>query len=125
VSAPGAASAETLAAELRAAGASTAYYVYRFSAGTGGGAPTPGRERTLVAFPSPDAALAFAQRGVRRDPGAPPRLRRLSLVQLLGAVLREPAIAALLLVAEDAQPAPGRLPPGLHLAREEILRRCG
>jgi hypothetical protein len=49
------------------------------------------RVRLLLAFPSPDAALGFAQRNRLTQPPAVPRLRRLSLVQLLRAVLREPA----------------------------------
>jgi hypothetical protein len=111
------------AAELRARGAAAAYYVYWFSASAAGAPhPSPARPRTLVAFPTPDAALAFAQRGVRRDPATPPRLRRLSLLQLLEVVLREPAIAALLLVSEDAPPPPpGTLPTGLTLRRDELL----
>lgn len=122
----GAAPVELLAAELRASGAAAAYYVFWFAAPAAAGRPSPpARERTLVAFPTPDAALAFAQRGVRRDPGEPPRLRRLTLGQLLGAVLREPAIAALLLASEEPPPdEPGLLPAGLRLPRDEIARRC-
>jgi hypothetical protein len=37
-------------------------------------------------------------------------------------VLREPAISALLLVAEDAPlPAAGALPEGMTVAREELI----
>jgi hypothetical protein len=62
------------------------------------------------------------------QPPTVPRLRRLSLVQLLRAVLREPAITALHLVfdADDLQTyPPGHLPPGLHLTRDDLLRLVG
>lgn len=124
MSAPGQA-ALAHAAALRARGAAGAYYVYWFPAAAAPAPPAAERERTLVAFPTPDAALAFAQRGVRRDPAAPPRLRRLTLPQLIEAVQREPAIAALLLVAEDAQPVPGALPAGLTIPRAELEADSG
>jgi hypothetical protein len=112
------------AAELRAKAGSDAYYIFWFSGGARGGSATPGRERLLIGFPTPDAALAFAQRSVRRDGEERPRLRRLTLAQLLAAVLREPAIAALLLASESAgEPLPGRLPHGLRLDRAELLSR--
>ncbi|MEN9934598.1 MAG: hypothetical protein RLZZ387_1177 [Chloroflexota bacterium] len=118
-----------LAADLRARAGADAYYIFWFPASGGaGGPPAPSRERTLVAFPSPDTALAFAQRSVRRGPGELPRLRRLMLPQLIESVAREPAIAALLLVAEPQHHAaethaPGALPAGLRISRDEIIRR--
>jgi hypothetical protein len=113
-----------LAAELRARAGADSYYIFWFSGGARGGSATPGRERLLIGFPTPDAALAFAQRSVRRDEEERPRLRRLTLAQLLAAMLREPAIAALLLVSESAAaPPPGRLPHGLRFERAELLAR--
>jgi hypothetical protein len=124
MTAPEPAALQAHAAALQVRGAAPAYYIYWFPASaTGGARPVPARQRTLVAFPSPDAALAFAQHGLQRDHATPPRLRRLALPQLLEAMLREPAISALLLVAEDAPlPAPGQLPAGVTVARAELLR---
>jgi hypothetical protein len=91
----------------------------------GGAAQTPGarRERTLLAFQTPDAALAFAQRN-RLQHVDRPRLRRLELIHLVGAVLRAPAIVAILFVGEEdhATLSAGQLPPGVRVARDELLR---
>jgi hypothetical protein len=111
--------------DLRARAGAAAFYVFWIGGG-GGGAPKARRLRTLVAFPTPDGALAFAQRNRMAEPGQPPRLRRLTLTQLVGAVLREPAIAGLLLAEADSEPAgAGRLPPGVLLERDELLARLG
>lgn len=108
--------------ELRAATGVSHYYVF-WTAGGGAGAPGAGRSRTLVAFPSPDAALAFAQRHRLARPPEAPRLRRLGLTQLLTAMLRAPAIGALLLADETDDAPDAGLPPGLRLDRDELLRR--
>lgn len=98
------------------------FYIFWLSAG---GMPAPGarRPRTLLAFRTPDAALVFAQRN-QFTATPQPRLRRLPLLQLVQAVLREPAIGALLLVADehaaDALPA-GQLPPGVRIERADLL----
>jgi hypothetical protein len=91
----------------------------------GGAAQSSGarRERTLLAFQTPDAALAFAQRN-RLQNAERPRLRRLELIQLVGAVLRAPAIVAILFVGDEEHstfPA-GQLPSGLRVARAELLQ---
>lgn len=96
-------------------------YIYRTggSAGAGGGAATPGRPRLLLAFPSADVALAFAQHS---GLGRSPRLIALSLSQALAALLQRPSIGALYLVAEgDHELAPAALPPGLRLERSTLL----
>lgn len=116
-----------LIGDLRERGGAGAYYIF-WNAGGAGGPPTApsGRPRRLLAFPSPDAALAFAQVNHMSAGGRPPRLRRLTLAMLLRAMLREPSIASLLLAsAEDEPPAAGQLPPGYELAREEALGRLG
>lgn len=114
--------ARSLIADLSAQAGAAQFYVFWVARGGSGGAGQP-RSRTLVAFPSPDAALAFAQHNQLTSADRP-RLRQLSLVHLLGAVLGEPAIAALLLAREsDDAPAPGRLPAGVRISRAEILAR--
>jgi len=117
------AAARTLLDELRAQAGGSPYYVFLSSGGGSGGRGGGGRRRTLVAFATPDLALAFAQRNQLAQPGSPPRLRRLSLGRLLLAMLREPAIATLRLVRDDASLVGGQLPDGLTLTRDEALAR--
>lgn len=118
------ATARELLDELRAqAGAERFYIFWTSGGGTGAGAGTSDRKRTLLAFPTPDTALAFAQRNNLGSSGAQPRLRRFAILQLLQAMLREPAILALLLVADDDPPPAGKLPRGTRIERAELLRR--
>ena len=115
----------TLATLRQQLGRST-FYVYR-SGGSGKGeggegnageAPS-GKPRTIVAFPSADAALTFAQ---RNDLGYAPRLQRLSLARLLLALLQQVGLAAVLFVADEgAEPPTGRLPVGFRLERAALL----
>ena len=93
------AAAWSLLEELRAQAGAERFYVF-WTSGSGGGARGTGRQRILLAFPTPDRALAFAQRNQLARAGELPRLRRLSLLQLVQAMLREPAIGALLIVAD-------------------------
>ncbi len=115
-------------AALRMHAGGDAFYVFWLPRGSVASDDGKKRPRTLLAFPSPDAALSFAQRNRLVQPPNAPRLRLLSLAQLLRAMLREPSIIALHLAfdAEDLQTyPPGHLPPGLHLTREDVLRLVG
>jgi hypothetical protein len=114
--------ARALLDELRAQAGAERFYVFWTTGGGAGGRATE-RKRTLLAFPTPDAALAFAQRNGLGSDGERPRLRRFALIQLLQAMLREPAILALLLVADDEPPPAGQLPHGTRIERAELLRR--
>ena len=111
-----------LLASLRERAGAGYFYVFWTS---GGAAQSTGarRERTLLAFQTPDGALAFVQRNRLLDAGRP-RLRRLELVQLVGAALRAPAIAAILFVGDEDYPTlpAGQLPPGVRVTREELLQ---
>ncbi|GEM_PF-1486226 len=102
------------------------FYIF-WNRGSGAGRATPPqRSRKLVAFPSPDTALAFAQCNHLILPDQPARLRRLTLLQLLRAMVRESRIEGLLLVtAEDANFVSGRLPDGILLMRAATLGRLG
>jgi hypothetical protein len=111
-----------LLAELRERAGAERFYVF-WTAGGGTGAGGRARRRTLLAFPTPDAALAFAQRNSLTRDSEQPRLRRFTLLQLIEAMLREPAIVALILVADDEPPPAGHLPRGQRIQREELLRR--
>jgi hypothetical protein len=115
---------ELLAALRKRAGADH-FYVF-WAAGSAAKSGAARRERTLLAFQTPDAALAFAQRNKLHDTGQP-RLRRLELIQLVGAALRAPTIIAILFVADEGDPKlpVGRLPPGLRVARDELLQSLG
>ncbi|MEP7188617.1 MAG: hypothetical protein ABI901_05400 [Roseiflexaceae bacterium] len=115
------ATARELLDELRAQAGAERFYIFWTTGGAGTGAS--GRKRTLLAFPTPDTALAFAQRNGLGSPGEQPRLRRFALLQLLQAMLREPAILALLLAADDDPPPAGQLPRGTRIERAELLRR--
>lgn len=107
--------------ELRAQVGGGPYYVFTFSGGGAGGRGSGARQRTLLAFATPDLALAFAQRNQLLTPGSPPRLRRLGLGQLLLAMLREPTIAAVRLVRDEAQLVGGQLPEGTTISRAAAL----
>lgn len=104
---------------------SRAFYVYR-TAGRGGddiigGIDEPGTRppRQLVAFASPDAALAFAQHNRLRPT---PRLVPMSLAHLLTALLCHSTIQALIFSDEQASPAPEtRIPTLFRLSRTELL----
>ena len=114
-----------LLARLRERAGADRFYVF-WTAGGAAQAPGARRERTLLAFQTPDAALAFAQRN--RLQGADRlRLRRLELIQLVGAALRAPAIAAILFVGDEDHPAlpAGQLPSGVRVARNELLQILG
>jgi hypothetical protein len=108
-------------AEVRGQVAAEWFYVFMTGGGGGGGGQSSTRrQRTLLAFASPDAALTFAQRNNLLSEGKP-RLRRLSLAQLLLAMVREPSIPSIRLL-DDADDAPaGRFPNGLLVERSALL----
>jgi hypothetical protein len=113
------AAALTLLHGLHARLGHASYYVYRTERAAGAAGGASGRQRTLVAFPSGDAALAFAQ---RNRLGATPRLQRLSLARLLAALFQQHDLAAVLFVGEPPDDlAAGRLPEGLRLERAAAL----
>jgi hypothetical protein len=106
---------------LRARSGADHFYVFW----TSGGAERrgPRRERLILAFLTPDAALAFAQRN-RLVGAVPVRLRRLSLIQLVRAVLRTPAIVAIVFVGEPEVPMPaGQFPQGVRVERTDLIRQ--
>lgn len=98
----------------------TTFYVYRTErSSVGEGSRSSERSRTLLAFPSADGALAFAQ---HHQLGTGPRLLYMHVDQLLTIMLQRPAIGTLLFVNELAEPPPGRhLPPGFRLSRSVLL----
>ena len=117
-----AAALRELLASLHSQVGANHFYMF-WTSGKAAGAATARRQRTLLAFPTPDDALAFAQRNQLHRADLP-RLRRLSLIQILQVTLREPAIAAIHFAAvqESQAPAAGQLPPGIRIERADLLR---
>ncbi len=100
------------------------FFIFRTAGQGGASGDKPKRQRNLLAFPSPDAAISFAQRNGLFDAKQPVRTRRLHLLELIEAMLRDPNLA-LLVLADDSNVSVGQLPTGLHLQRTELLRRLG
>jgi hypothetical protein len=119
------AAVQGLIESVRAEVGALQFYIFWTSGRSGGAGRGAGRTRTLLAFRTPDAALTFAQRNGLAGAGERPRLRHLTLLQLCHAMLQEPAIAALIVAAEDEeQPiAAGQIPSGMRLERAELVRR--
>ena len=117
-----AAALRELLAWLRSRAGASHFYIFWTSGRAAGAASTP-RQRTLLAFPTPDDALAFAQRNQLHRADRP-RLRRLSLIQILQATLREPAIAVIHFAAaqDGLAPTAGQLPAGIRVERAELIR---
>jgi hypothetical protein len=116
-------SVRALLDELRAQVRAERFYIFWTIGGGGAGAGAGERKRTLLAFPTPDGALAFAQINGLGGSGEQPRLRRFTLLQLIGALLRKPAITTLILAADDDPPPAGQLPRGARIERAELLLR--
>jgi hypothetical protein len=115
---------QTLLLTLRSQAGADHFYVFWIT-GNAAASRSARRQRTLLAFRTPDAALAFAQRN-QLMAAAQPRLRRLSLLQLVEAMLREPAISALLFVGDEQADAPlpaGQLPSGVRAERADLLKQ--
>jgi hypothetical protein len=116
--------ARSLLAALREQAGADHFYVFATS-GRGAAASGAGRQRLLLAFLTPDAALAFVQRNQLTHSEERPRLRRLGLLQLAQAVLREPSIATLLIIPDQESDSPpsGHLPLGVRIERAAMLRQ--
>jgi hypothetical protein len=100
---------------------SSRFYLFRTGGGGVGSDTTtmpPARTRTLLAFSSADAALAFAQ---SYGLGAAPRLLSLSLPQMLAVLVQRPTIRALLVAGEHDAIGPDGLPDGIRIEREGLL----
>ncbi|MCU0493198.1 MAG: hypothetical protein MUD01_16555 [Chloroflexaceae bacterium] len=98
----------------------SSFYVFRTGSGVGQAAGGgSGRTRLLLAFPSADAALSFAQ---RQQLGPSPRLLHTSLPRLLAVMLQRANIAALIVADEtDEVPDTAALPPGFRVERAALL----
>jgi hypothetical protein len=94
------------------------YYVYRITAGSPARSQPAGQPRTIVAFPTPDDALAFAQ---RNGYGSKAQLRSIGAAELIVRMLADPGIGTLLFAA----PSPGERErgwgPGTRFTRDELV----
>ncbi|MBC8162323.1 MAG: hypothetical protein H7Z42_14030 [Roseiflexaceae bacterium] len=97
-----------------------ALYIFQASGGIGSGGKRR-TTRTLLAFETPDSALLFAQRNQLHDDSVSPRLRRLTLTQLLLAMVRDPGIGGLLIVRDGDEYVAGRMPEGLLVERASLF----
>lgn len=108
--------------ELRSRLGRDQFYVFQ-AAGSGGGVGNEGRrrQRTIMAFASPDAAMLFAQRNSLLQPNEPPRLRVMRLPRLLLAMALGPNVQAILFIPDDHDALPGQTPDG-ELVERSALR---
>ena len=113
---------QELVATLHAQTGTDWFYVFWIGGSSARGTP-PQRSRTLLAFPTPDSAFAFAQRNNLIAGPSKLRLRRLHLTQLFLAVLRETSIVEILLVHDtDNLRSAGQLPDGITIERATLLQ---
>jgi hypothetical protein len=95
------------------------FYVYRTGGSGVSGNGKSGRPRLLLAFPSADAALAFAQ---HNRLGPTPRLLGMSIAQLLATLVQRATIEAILFADEPLETLlAGQLPSGLRIERTTLL----
>ncbi len=94
------------------------YYVFRAREESPSPARSGRRSRMIAAFPTPDDALAFAQ---RNGYGSRLRVRSLPASELLVRMLADPSIGGLLFLPQAVEEAPSRWGPGLRLRRAEIV----
>ena len=81
------------------------------------------RERRLLAFTTPDMAIAFAQRNRLAEDPSELRLRRLSLAQIVLAIVRDESIRELIVASDLENMVVGTLPEGFHLKRSDLLQQ--
>ncbi len=97
------------------------YYVFRVgpdSRGTGGSADRP---RTIAAFPSPDDALAFAQ---RNGYTVSAQLRPIAAVDLVKLLLRDAKVGTVLFLQSLSGDEQVRgFPPGVSVTRQGMLEQ--
>lgn len=99
------------------------FYVYRMSKSKSNPGEKPGaqstRRRWVLAFPSPDAALSFAQ---QQQFQVVPRLSGVSVAHLLTVMLQNSSIHALIFAADQGETYSGQqLPAGLRIERSAFL----
>lgn len=96
------------------------YYVFRITNPQSAAERSPDRPRMIAAFPSPDAALAFAQ---RNGYGSNAQLRPLATADLVLRLLAEPSISTILFLDEPIGDVEKGFGPGLKIKRDKLLEQ--
>lgn len=94
------------------------YYVFRITAQGQAERPPSNRPRTIAAFPTPDDALAFAQ---RNGYGSNAQLRRVAAADLLARMLEDSGIEAIMFQREMSNAPTRGFGPGIKLTRAALL----
>lgn len=96
----------------------TQYYVFRITSERRASAPPRSEQRMIAAFPSPDDALAFAQ---RNGYGSNAQLRSIPAADLILRMLSDPSIATILFVRDNTGDTERGFGPALKLKRANLL----
>ena len=95
------------------------YYVFRVRSDSRAGTAGPDRPRTIAAFPSPDDALAFAQRNGYAKSA---QLRPIAASELVQLLLSDPSVGTVLFLGSMSGDHRARgFPPGTRVARQALL----
>lgn len=95
------------------------YYVFRIT-GSQGAPPRSDRPRMIAAFPTPDDALAFAQ---RNGYGSNAQLRPVAATDLIVRMLTDEGIESILFLRGGAAEDVKGFGPGLKLRRDKLLEQ--
>lgn len=95
------------------------YYVFRVRSESRSGIAGPDRPRTIAAFPTPDDALAFAQRNGYAKSA---QLRPIPASELIKLLLRDPGVGTVLFLRSMSGDHRARgFPPGTRVTRQSLL----
>ncbi len=96
----------------------THYYVFRITSEQRASAPARNEPRMIAAFPTPDDALAFAQ---RNGYGSNAQLRSVAAADLLLRMLTDPNIGTILFVRDNTGETERGFGPALKLKRANLV----
>ncbi len=108
---------EAIVAELARRAPANVYYVFRVARRERGSATTVRKPRTVVAFPTADDAMAWAQRSGQ---SANARLRAITPMTLLTYMLADPTIIAVRFLHHGAEARPNG--PAVAIQRDDLVR---
>jgi hypothetical protein len=98
------------------------YYVFRITGDQKPQRSESSPPRMIVAFPSPDDALSFAQ---RNGYGSNAQLRPVATVDLIARMLQDDGIGTVLFISEHTGEISSGFGPGLKITRAELIDRLG
>lgn len=108
---------EAVLTELARRAPASVYYVFRVTRRDRGHAPAVRKPRTVVAFPTADDAMAWAQRSGQ---SAHARLRAIAPMTLLSYLLADPTIMAIRFLHHSAEARPNG--PAIEIQRDDLVR---